>query len=67
MLEWYKVMILFTKPSGVVKTAVSFLGVVLSLNNNESSNRYFSANVLVLLIVALEMVIFSAVNTNIHP
>ena len=62
MLEWYKVKILFTKLSGIPD---SFLGVVLSLSNNESSNKYLSANILVLLIAALFDGNYSALNTNI--
>ena len=54
MLEWYKVVILSTQPSGIAKIADSFLGVILSINNNEYSNKYLSVNVLVFLITALE-------------
>ena len=39
--------------NAIAKTADSFPGVALSLNNNESSNNCHSANVLVLLIAAL--------------
>ena len=34
--------------SGTANSTVSFSGVVISLNNNESSNIYFSANFLTL-------------------
>ena len=37
----------------MARTADSFPGVVLSLNNNESSNKYLSANIFVLLMAAL--------------
>ena len=53
MLEWYKIIILSTQLSGMAKITDSFLAVVLSLNSNESSNTYLSADVLVLLIAAL--------------
>ena len=53
MLEWYKVIILLAQLSCISKAAASFSGVVLSLNSNESSNKYLFANVSVLLIAAL--------------
>ena len=52
--EWYKVMILSTQLSGIAKTADSILGAVLSLNSNESGNKYLSAEVSVLLTTGLE-------------
>ena len=54
MSKWYKVIILSTQLSAIANTADSFPGVVLSLKNNESSNKYTSATDSVLLIVALE-------------
>ena len=36
-LEWYKVIILSAHVSGIANNAVSFLGVVTSLNNKESN------------------------------
>ena len=53
MLEWYKVMILYTQHPGMAKTGDSSLDVILNLNNNACIKRYLSANVLVLLIAAL--------------
>ena len=53
ILEWYEVIILSTQLSGIVKPGDSFPGVVFSLNNNESSNKYFSANVSIPLTAAL--------------
>ena len=46
-------MILSTQLSGIAKTADSFSGVVLSLNNSESSNKCLSANVSVILTATL--------------
>ena len=43
MLEWSKVMILSTELSVMVKTADSFLDVILSQNNNEPNNKILSA------------------------
>ena len=54
MIERYKVIILYKQFSGITKITDSFWGVVLSLNNKESSNRYLYANVLVFLIAALD-------------
>ena len=39
------VIILSVHISGVTNTAVSFSGVVIILNNNESNNIYLSANI----------------------
>ena len=44
-LEGYNVIILLAKVSGIANSTVSFLGVVTSLNNNESSKIYFSASI----------------------
>ena len=44
-LDWYKVIILLAHDSGICSNDFSFLGVVISLNSNESNNEYFSANV----------------------
>ena len=41
--------------SGVANNAVSFSGVVISLNNNESNNLYHSASTSTLHIVLLEL------------
>ena len=40
-LEWYKAIILSAHVSEIANNAVSFLGVVISLNNKESNNIYF--------------------------
>ena len=53
MIGWYKEIIQSTKCTGMVETADSFPGVVLSLNTNASSNKYLCANTLVLLTAAL--------------
>ena len=45
MLELHKAIILSWQFSGIAMIAGTFLGVVLSLNNKESSNKYLSANV----------------------
>ena len=47
-LERYSVIILLAHISGIANSAVSFSGVVISLNNKESSSIYFSANILTL-------------------
>ena len=52
-LEWYNIIMLSAHVSGIANSAVSFLGVVTSLNNNESSSIYFSANVSTLHIAVL--------------
>ena len=67
ILEWYNVMILSTQCSGIAKTAYSFLDIVVILNNNESSNKYLSANVSVLLLAALEYGILFYAKYKIHP
>ena len=36
---------LLAHASGIANSAVSFLGVVISFNNNESSSIYFSPNI----------------------
>ena len=51
-LELYRVMILSTHASGTARSAVSFSKVIL--NNSESSRKYYSASVLILLIANLE-------------
>ena len=60
MLRWYNIMILSTQLSVTAKTANSFLGVVLSLNNNESSSKYLSAKVSVLIAVLEDGNLFHA-------
>ena len=44
-LELYKVIILSAHVSGIGNNFVSFLGVITSVNNKESNNMYFYANV----------------------
>ena len=44
-VEWYNVIILSTNIFGIANNTVSFSGVVTNLNNNESSNIYFYANI----------------------
>ena len=44
-LEWYNIITLLAKVSGVANSAFFFSGVVTSLNNKESNKIYFSANV----------------------
>ena len=44
-LEWYSRIILSAHISGMANNAVPFFGVVTNLNNNESSNIYFSASI----------------------
>ena len=51
--EWFNVIILSTQLTDIAKAADSFPGVALSLNNNESSNKYLSVIVSVLLIATL--------------
>ena len=43
-LEWYSVIIWSAHISGIANSAYSFSGLVLNLNNSESSNMYLSAN-----------------------
>ena len=51
-LEWYRVIILSVQISGIANIAVSFSGVGVILNNNESNH---SARVSTFLIAALEL------------
>ena len=43
-LEWYKVIILSANTSGIANTVTSLLGLDTILNNNKSSDIYFSAS-----------------------
>ena len=54
-LALYRVIILSAQISGTAITAVSFSGVGVILNNNESNKMYHSANVSTFLIAALEL------------
>ena len=67
ILECYKVIILFKQLPGIAKAVDSAPGAESSLHKNESSNKYLSANVSVLLIAVLCNSIFSVLNTNEHP
>ena len=53
MLEWYKAIILSIQFPSTAKIDDSFPGVVVRLNNKESSIKYLPDNGLVLLIAAL--------------
>ena len=44
-LELHNIIILLAQVSGIANSAVSFLGVVISLNNKESNKIYFPANI----------------------
>ena len=44
-LEWYSIIILSVHTSDIANNAVSTSGAVMILNNNESSNIYFSSSV----------------------
>ena len=52
-LEQYKVIILSGHTSGIVNTVASLSGLDTILNNNESSNIFFSAGVSIFLITVL--------------
>ena len=67
MLEWYKLMFLYTQHIGIATTADSFLGVVLHLNSNESINKYLSAMPQFFLLQIWKIIIYSRLNTNTHP
>ena len=54
-LEWYKVIIMPMHICGIANTADSLGGVDVILNNNESSNTYFSAKASIFLIAILRV------------
>ena len=54
-LALYRVIILSAQFSGTANTAVSFSGIGVILNKNESNNIYCSANVSTFLIAALQL------------
>ena len=54
-LDWWSVIILSMHISGIANNAVSFSGVVVSLNNNESNNIHLFASTSTLHIALLEL------------
>ena len=54
-LAWYRVTILSAQFSGTANTVVSFSGVGVILNTNQSNKMYPSANVCSFLITVLEL------------
>ena len=62
-----KVMILYVTLSGTAKTSDSFPDMLLSQNNNYSSNKYLSVNISVPFLQPFVIAIYSALNANKHP